>query len=59
MAISDTQKVDLIYKKLFGATKTDLATNKSPSNEAIASRRSFAVIQSGFNRLVFLVLQLL
>jgi hypothetical protein len=37
MAISDTQKVDLLYKKLFGATKTDLATNKSPSNEAIAS----------------------
>ena len=37
MAISDTQKVDLLYKKLFGATKTDLATNKSASNEAIAS----------------------
>ena len=37
MAVSDTQKVDLLYKKLFGATKTDLATNKSPSNEAIAS----------------------
>ena len=37
MAISDSQKVDLLYKKYFGVTKTDLATNKSPSNEAIAS----------------------
>jgi len=37
MAISDTQKVDLLYKKYFGVAKTDLATNKSPSNEAIAS----------------------
>ncbi len=37
MAISDTSKIDLLYKKLFGVTKTDTATNKSPSNEAIAS----------------------
>jgi hypothetical protein len=37
MAISDSQKVDLLYKKLFGVTKTDLPANKSPSNEAIAS----------------------
>lgn len=38
MAISDTQKVDALYKKLFaGATKTDLLSAKSPSNEAIPS----------------------
>ena len=37
MAISDSAKVDLLYKKLFGVTKTDTPTNKSPSNEAIAS----------------------
>jgi hypothetical protein len=38
MAISDNQKVDLLFKKLiFGKTKTDDASNKSPSNEAIAS----------------------
>ena len=37
MAISDSQKVDLLYKKLFGVTKTDLPANKSPSNESIAS----------------------
>jgi hypothetical protein len=37
MAISDSQKVDLLYKKLFGAAKTDLGTIKAPSNEAIAS----------------------
>ena len=37
MAISDSQKVDLLYKKLFGVTKTDLPANKSPSNEATAS----------------------
>ena len=37
MAISDSQKVDLLYKKLFGITKTDLPANKSPSNESIAS----------------------
>lgn len=38
MAISDTQKVDLLYKKVaFGLTKTDIAGNKSPSNESIAS----------------------
>ena len=37
MSVSDTQKVDLLYKKYFGVAKTDLATNKSPSNEAIAS----------------------
>jgi hypothetical protein len=37
MAISDSQKVDLLYKKLFGVAKTDLLANKSPSNESIAS----------------------
>ena len=38
MAISDTQKIDDLYKKLvFGVTKTDIAGNKSPSNEAIPS----------------------
>jgi hypothetical protein len=37
MAISDSQKIDLLYKKLFGVAKTDTATNKSPSNESIAS----------------------
>lgn len=37
MAVSDSAKVDLLYKKYFGATKTDLPANKSPSNEAIAS----------------------
>lgn len=37
MAISDSAKVDLLYKKYFGVTKSDLPANKSPSNEAIAS----------------------
>ena len=37
MAISDSAKVDLLYKKLFGVAKTDLPANKSPSNESIAS----------------------
>lgn len=37
MAISDSQKIDLLYKKLFGKAKTDTAAVKSPSNEAIAS----------------------
>jgi len=38
MAISDTQKVDLLFKKIgFGLTKTDVSGNKSPSNESIAS----------------------
>ena len=37
MAVSDTQKVDLLYKKLFGVAKTDLATNKSASGEPNAS----------------------
>ena len=37
MAISDSQKVDLLYKKLFGVAKSDTATNKSPSNEATSS----------------------
>ena len=37
MAISDSQKVDLLFKKLFGVTKTDLPANKSPSNESVAS----------------------
>lgn len=38
MAISDSQKVDYLLKKLgYGVAKTDTATNKSPSNESIAS----------------------
>ena len=37
MAITDSAKVDLLYKKYFGVTKTDLPANKSPSNESIAS----------------------
>ena len=37
MAVSQSQIVDLLYKQAFGVTKTDTATNKSPSNEAIAS----------------------
>jgi hypothetical protein len=37
MAISDSQKVDLLVKKLAGVTKTDRATNKDFSNETIAS----------------------
>lgn len=37
MAITDSQKVDLLYKKLFGVTKTDTSTNKGASNESIAS----------------------
>ena len=37
MAISDTSKIDLLYKKLFGVAKTDTATNKGLGNEAIAS----------------------
>ena len=37
MAILDTVKTDLLYKKLFGVAKTDTAANKSPSNEATAS----------------------
>jgi len=37
MAISDSQKVDLLIKKLYGVAKTDTATIKSPSNESIAS----------------------
>jgi hypothetical protein len=37
MTVSDSQKVDLLYKKLFGVTKTELPANKSPSNESIAS----------------------
>jgi hypothetical protein len=37
MSVSDSQKVDLLYKKLFGVAKTDLGTNKGASNESIAS----------------------
>lgn len=39
MAITIDQKVDLLFKKVaFGVSKTDTPTNKSPSNESIASR---------------------
>jgi hypothetical protein len=37
MSISTTAYVDLLVKKLYGVDKTDLPTNKSPSNEATAS----------------------
>ena len=38
MAISDSQKVDFLWKKLgFAATKTDTNANKLAANEAIAS----------------------
>ena len=38
MAISDSQKIDSLYKKLlFGVAKTDTASSKSPSNESISS----------------------
>lgn len=37
MSVSDSQKTDLLYKKLFGVSKTDLSANKGPSNESIAS----------------------
>lgn len=37
MAFTDSQKIDLLYKKLFGVTKTDTSTNKGASNETIAS----------------------
>lgn len=37
MAVVDKQKVDLLYKKLFGLAKTDFNTLKGASNETIAS----------------------
>ncbi len=38
MAVSDTQKVDYLWKKLgYGATKTDTNALKKAPNEAIAS----------------------
>ena len=38
MAISDSQKLDYLWKKLgYGVTKTDVTTAKSASNESIAS----------------------
>ena len=38
MAVTDTQKVDFLWKKLgYGATKTDTNANKKAPNEAIAS----------------------
>ena len=38
MAISDDQKLDLLFKKVaFGVAKTDVNSNKAASNEAIAS----------------------
>jgi len=38
MAISDTQKVDYLFKKVgYTLAKTDTATAKSPANESIAS----------------------
>jgi len=38
MAISDAQKVDLLFKKVgYGVSKTDTSTNKSPANESVSS----------------------
>ena len=37
MAISDAQKVDLLYKKYFGVAKTDTSTNKGAGNESVPS----------------------
>ena len=37
MAISATQYIDLLYKKLLGVDKTDLPGNKSAAGETIAS----------------------
>ena len=37
MAISTAQYIDLLFKKLNGVAKTATATQKSPSNESIAS----------------------
>ena len=37
MAISDSAKIDLLYKKLFGVSKSDTSTAKSLANEATAS----------------------
>ena len=38
MAISDSQKVDFLWKKVgFGKVKTDTNSNKKAPNEAIAS----------------------
>ena len=38
MAISDNQKLDYLFKKVgFGATKTDINSNKLAANESIAS----------------------
>ena len=37
MAISATQYIDLLYKKLLGVDKTDLPANKSAAGETIAS----------------------
>ena len=37
MTISQTQLVDILYKKLSGVSKTDVATAKAPANESNAS----------------------
>ena len=37
MTISQTQLVDILYKKLSGVSKTDTSTAKAPANEANAS----------------------
>ena len=38
MAITDSQKTDLLFKKVgYGVAKTDISTNKSPANEGNAS----------------------
>ena len=40
MAISDTQKVDLLWKKVgFSKTKTDTNANKKAPNEAIVQEQ--------------------
>ena len=37
MTISQTQIVDILYKKLSGVSKTDTSTAKGPANESNAS----------------------
>ena len=38
MAISDTQKIDVLWKKIgFNKTKTDTNANKKAANESIVS----------------------
>ena len=60
MAITDDQKLDLLFKKIgFGVAKTDSPTNKAAFNEAIPSPLLMRVIRFGMKQIRFLVLNLL